>query len=169
MMNIFVLALCHILGIVFLTSSIDKIFKYKEFIIDIQNYKILPSKSEKVFAIVVILSQLFCAFNFIFYQMNYINLGIALTLILCFTIAIIINLFRNNKINCGCGGIVGDKQISWSTIARNFFLILIILVIIMNLPKSIQFSSNLVLFFNITIIYGIIKVCNKYKLTLNTF
>ncbi|MBL5769071.1 hypothetical protein HV454_15700 [Bacillus sporothermodurans] len=105
-MNIFILVLSHIMGLIFLTSSIDKILKYKEFILDIQNYKIVPKNLEKIFAIIMIISQLFCAFNFIFNQMKYINLGIALTLMFCFTIAIIINLFRNNKINCGCGGVV---------------------------------------------------------------
>ncbi|MBL5772794.1 MauE/DoxX family redox-associated membrane protein [Heyndrickxia sporothermodurans] len=168
-MNIFILVLSHIMGLIFLTSSIDKILKYKEFILDIQNYKIVPKNLEKIFAIIMIISQLFCAFNFIFNQMKYINLGIALTLMFCFTIAIIINLFRNNKINCGCGGVVGDKQISWSTVARNLVLIFMMFVILLNSPKSIEFSSNLVIFFNITIIYGIIKVYSKYKFVLNTY
>ncbi|WP_394558031.1 MauE/DoxX family redox-associated membrane protein [Priestia aryabhattai] len=49
---------------------------------------------------------------------------LAIILFTCFTITILINVIRGNRnIDCGCGGILGDQQISWKIIIRNLLFV----------------------------------------------
>ncbi|MEM5622755.1 MauE/DoxX family redox-associated membrane protein [Bacillus thuringiensis] len=59
--------------------------------------------------------------------------AILLLLLIMYTIGIIVNLYRKRtNISCGCGGIVGDHNLSWTLVFRNIFLVGLIIFLIKN-------------------------------------
>lgn len=114
-----------ILGILFLWAGYSKIVKFDEHISLLENYKILPSFSIKIFGrIEVVLEIITGLFLLIGVFQNVISL-IAASLLLLYTFAISFNLVHGRKeVSCGCGGILGNHKLSWYLVLRNLVLLL---------------------------------------------
>lgn len=91
----------------------------------IHNYRIIPKKAAGSFLTIIIIIEAFISASFVA-NMSIIHLYIlGIGLLAIYSSAILINLIKVNSVDCGCGGVLGSKQITWATILRNGFLILI--------------------------------------------
>ena len=65
---------------------------------------------------------LICSISLILGLLQFWVGAILLLLLIMYTIGIIVNLYRKRtNISCGCGGIVGDHNLSWTLVFRNIF------------------------------------------------
>lgn len=120
-----------VIGCVFITSAVSKLNKMTEHIVTIRKYKILPPGTVRFFAFAETTVELAAAILFLIgFQLE--ASGVVLILLLgTYSTAIILNLFRGNTdINCGCGGLAGDKKLSWFQPIRNVLLTILILPVI---------------------------------------
>jgi|SRR5699024_8780228 len=129
-----------LLGIIFFTSFVSHLFNMEKYISDIKAYNIFPENSTKTLGVFIILLEFCVGVLLILGYYQKFSLVFSTLLLLLFTGGITINLMRNNKINCACGGILGDSQISWKLILRNIFFLLIVLFL------SIYSSLNIDVF-----------------------
>ncbi|WP_313891180.1 MauE/DoxX family redox-associated membrane protein [Psychrobacillus sp.] len=121
-----------IIGLIFFSSAISKFSNMIEHIVVVRKYQILPPKAVKYFAYLDATIELIASLLILFgYRIELASLVI-LALVIVYTIAIIVNLIRGNRnMSCGCGGIIGDHNLSWLLPIRNI-LICSIMVFLMN-------------------------------------
>jgi uncharacterized membrane protein YphA (DoxX/SURF4 family) len=120
----FVLVVRLFLGGLFLSSALGKLANWRGFVQGTLDYRLLPERAARTFAALLPWLELALAGALI--------LGVALSvaglaaslLLICFTIAVIVNLRRGREVACSCYGIVGTKTIGWGTVARNLLLLL---------------------------------------------
>ncbi|MBN2092363.1 DoxX family membrane protein [candidate division KSB1 bacterium] len=99
--TLFILFRC-IIGFTFIYAGIEKIMNPGEFAVAIKNYRILPDVLVNLLAIILPWIELLAGlaiFTGLYHRGG--NL-IVLTLLIIFTMAISINLFRGVDISCGC-------------------------------------------------------------------
>lgn len=162
---------------IFFSTSLNKIFNFTEHIVILKEYKLFPNKHIKAFALTGVCVELIGALLFI---IGYVSGAlILLMLLMLFSLGIILNLVRGRKhIDCGCGGLLGEKQISWQLVFRNIFFALII-VFCMNEWKyellTLQiYKSNLTLLAIIGAIYlglynNILKIKRLFSKMIKNF
>lgn len=118
------------LSLVFFSSSIYKISNFPQHVNTIFNYQVLPKKYVKFLAVIGIVLEVFISLGLFLGLFLKISSILTILLLLLYIIFVSVNLLRGrNNISCGCGGIVGDKEISSSIIIRNLLFILIALFI----------------------------------------
>lgn len=111
-------------GYMFLTSSFGKIKEFSEHQKIIKAYKILPLGLTKSFAILDIGFEIIVGVALLTLMIPELSTILASSLLLVYSIAIAVNLFRGRTdLDCGCGGIVGDNKISPILVLRNIILI----------------------------------------------
>ncbi|WP_259418180.1 MauE/DoxX family redox-associated membrane protein [Bacillus toyonensis] len=114
-------------GVLLLSSGITHLYNKQKFISDIRNYKLLPSLFVRPLATTIVYTELLLGIILLSGYIQDIAYIATIMLFVIFNLSITLNLLRgNNKIDCGCGGIVGDNQISWKLVVRNFIFIIII-------------------------------------------
>ncbi len=156
------------LVLIFLTSLVEKIIKYKISLEHISAYKIIPMSFIKSFFTLTMIIHLFISISLIFNIYFEVGTILAIFIIIIYTIAIVINLIRKVKIDCGCVGLLGDHEISWKLVWRNLFIVLLIAVNYIGenyLDYSFNFYNILLLlnlYFLYLIIIQLISI-NKYK------
>lgn len=152
-----------LIGVLFFTTAINKLQNISRHISIINSYEILPSQFSKIFLICDCLIQLSICVSLILGWNVFIFSIIACILLLVYTLAIIINLSRKNKINCGCGGLIGDHQISWKMVYRNV-LLGIFIVIIGQFAKGVDFNKEtLYIWMNVIVICSFILLSTTYR------
>ncbi|NOK63275.1 MAG: hypothetical protein GFH25_541220n125 [Chloroflexi bacterium AL-N10] len=122
------------LGIFSLTSAIGKLRNLPQFTQGTIDYRVLPPRFARLFALCLPWVELMVAMALL--------LGIALPvaaaatalMLLSFIVALTINLQRGRVLDCNCHGIAGNKMISWGTVARNIWLLLLSIVLITGAP-----------------------------------
>lgn len=122
-----------IIGFIFLSSAIDKVKNSESHALTISKYKIIPSKLTRRFSLILGYCEFtlgVCLMTGVF-QLQ--SMLIALTMLTVFNSAITLNLIKGNKnINCGCGGILGERKISWLLVLRNTVISILIILLIFN-------------------------------------
>jgi len=119
------------LGLIFLTSGYGKnknlnLHKYK-----IEGYGFFPKNLVNFIAIFDVILEIFIGVSFIFGILINQFLLVAISLFFIYAIAAVISLSKEQeKVSCGCGGILGDKEASWLVIIRNCFFIGICFVLL---------------------------------------
>lgn len=109
-----------LLGIVFILSGTEKLAKQEEHRRLLFNYQILSMKQIKRFLPVLASLEILIGLLLFSLQLSKVAIVGAVGLMLIFTGAIAINLFRGRKdISCGCGGVMGNHKISWWLVVRN--------------------------------------------------
>jgi uncharacterized membrane protein YphA (DoxX/SURF4 family) len=93
-----------ILGFVFIYAGAEKISDPEAFAISISNYRLLPTAAINFFAITLPWIELVAGILLIFGIAVKENSSILFSMLLVFTIAIVISLFRGLSIDCGCFG-----------------------------------------------------------------
>ncbi|MED2037900.1 MauE/DoxX family redox-associated membrane protein [Bacillus wiedmannii] len=132
-MNELILILRISISFLFISTAMTKIMHFKKHLIIVAEYKMLPNKTIKFFALIEVILELSCAlFLLLGLFPNLSSLGL-LILLTFYTLGILINLMRGRKhISCGCGGFIGNHQLSWFLVLRNTILFVILLFLFQN-------------------------------------
>jgi putative oxidoreductase len=126
----FLFLLRIILSIVFIYAAIEKIALPENFSVAISNYKLFPVAMINITAIIIPWIELSAAILLLFGISVKENSAIITFLLIVFTIAIIISLFRGLNIDCGCFGTAYGSKIGLLKIIENILLIISGLVLI---------------------------------------
>ncbi|HEX9252958.1 MAG TPA: MauE/DoxX family redox-associated membrane protein [Ignavibacteriaceae bacterium] len=111
-----------ILGFVFIYAGAEKISDPEAFAISISNYRLLPIAIINFFAITLPWIELVAGILIVFGISVKENSAIIFTMLLVFTVAIIISLFRGLSIDCGCFG--KGTQIGLLKLGENTLMII---------------------------------------------
>ena len=111
-----------ILGFVFIYAGAEKISDPEAFAISISNYRLLPTAAINFFAITLPWFELVAGILLIFGIAVKENSSILFSMLLVFTIAIVISLFRGLSIDCGCFG--KGTQIGLYKLGENTLMII---------------------------------------------
>ncbi len=133
------------LAFFFCPSAFGKLTNHNSFINGVIDYQILPEHSARVLGFILPWIELGLAVALIF--------GVALPaaglltslLLICFIIAVTINLRRGRTINCNCYGIANTTTISWGTVVRNLLLLLLAIVVAVLSPQALGLNRGLTL------------------------
>ncbi|MDR3610600.1 MAG: MauE/DoxX family redox-associated membrane protein [Ignavibacteriaceae bacterium] len=120
----FLFLLRLLLAFVFIFAAIEKISSPGNFSASISNYKLLPSEVINLLAIIIPWIELIAGLLLLLGISVKENSAIITTLLIVFTIAIIISLFRGLNIDCGCFGTAYGSRIGILKISENIILIL---------------------------------------------
>lgn len=121
--NIYLLLLIRlVLGFIFIYAGAEKISDPEAFAISISNYRLLPVSTLNFFAITLPWIELVAGVLMIFGIAVRENSSIIFSMLLVFTIAIIISLFRGLSIDCGCFG--KGSQIGLLKLGENTLMII---------------------------------------------
>lgn len=139
-----------IIVIIFLMTATDKILKWHSHINTIRNYRVLKDNLIKPSALLMIIAEYFICLSLFFIGANFYNLFIFLSLIIIYTTAILINLYRGNvNISCGCGSFLESSSLNYRLVIRNSLLVVLFIFIFLNNEYKINhltFSETSVLF-----------------------
>ena len=111
-----------IMGFVFIYAGAEKISDPEAFAISISNYRLLPTAAINFFAITLPWIELVAGILLIFGIAVKENSSILFSMLLVFTIAIVISLFRGLSIDCGCFG--KGTQIGLYKLGENSLMII---------------------------------------------
>lgn len=128
------------LSALFISSSFSKIRNYEEHKMVVKNYNLLPKRSISMFMFIEVSLELLTGIGLLLTPVQISSIYLAIIMLVIFTIAVAINLLRGRtNISCGCGGIVGNHQLSWKLVFRNLCLIVAGLTV---LNLEIEIYSN---------------------------
>jgi uncharacterized membrane protein YphA (DoxX/SURF4 family) len=117
-----------ILGIIFISAGVEKISDPETFAISISNYRLLPVVALNFFAITLPWIELVTGVLILFGIAVKENSSIIFLMLLAFTIAIVISLFRGLSIDCGCFG--KGSQIGLLKLGENILMLVVSLLLI---------------------------------------
>jgi uncharacterized membrane protein YphA (DoxX/SURF4 family) len=120
----FLLLLRLLLALVFIFAAVEKIAAPGNFAVSIANYKLLPAEFINIPATVIPWIELISGLLLLFGISVKENSAIITFLLIVFTIAIIISLFRGLNIDCGCFGTIYGSRIGLLKVSENIFQII---------------------------------------------
>jgi uncharacterized membrane protein YphA (DoxX/SURF4 family) len=120
----FLLLLRLLLALVFIFAAIEKIAAPGNFSVSIANYKLLPSEIINIPAIIIPWIELISGSLLLLGISVKENSTIITLLLILFTVAIIISLFRGLNIDCGCFGTTYGSKIGLLKVSENILLII---------------------------------------------
>lgn len=126
----FVLILRIGAGLFLIYAAQSKIFNMAQFAQAIRAYEIIPDSLSTIPAIIIPWIELYCGLLLIagFYTRS--SAAISASLMLIFTINVLIALLRGLDIDCGCGAsLSGVERVSWTKIIENIAVIAILIFI----------------------------------------
>ena len=126
-MNLFsnkylILIIRTVIAVIFIVAGAEKIANPENFALSISNYRLFPVYSINIFAVVLPWIEIISGILLLFGIAVKENSTIILTLLLIFTSAIVISLFRGLSIDCGCFG--KGTQIGMLKLGENLLMIL---------------------------------------------
>ena len=129
-----------VVAIVFIAAACPKIMAPHEFAIAVFRYQILPSGMINIVAIYLPWLELLAGLWLLFIPKGRDGAAfILLALLLFFTTAIIVNIFRGIDIACGCFSVKADVgRIGWKKVIENILLILLAFVAFFDSLKQKQ-------------------------------
>lgn len=113
-----------ILSLIFIFAGIEKIVNPAAFSESINNYKLFPSILINYSAITIPWIELITGVLLLFGISVKENAAIITTLLIFFTLAVIISLFRGLNIDCGCFGTALGEKVGLQKIVENILLII---------------------------------------------
>jgi uncharacterized membrane protein YphA (DoxX/SURF4 family) len=138
--NIYFLLLIRIiLSLLFIFAGIEKISNPAGFSESIGNYKLFPSFLISFSAIILPWIELITGILLLFGISVKENAAIITTLLIIFTSAVIISLFRGLNIDCGCFGTQLGEKVGMLKVGENILLIMCGVLLI--IEKDSSFAS----------------------------
>lgn len=121
-------------GYILITTGLSKLKNTAKHYSIVYAYNILPKKYISYFVFLDTTIELIIGFSLVAGIGLVYMIPSAISLLLIYTFAILINLLRGvTEIDCGCGGAVGEHTLSYSLIIRNSIItIFLIILYIMN-------------------------------------
>jgi len=117
-----------VLGLIFIYAGAEKISDPEAFAVSISNYRLLPVATLNFFAITLPWIELVTGLLILFGIAVKENSSIIFLMLLVFTIAIVISLFRGLSIDCGCFG--KGSQIGLLKLGENILMLVVSLLLI---------------------------------------
>jgi uncharacterized membrane protein YphA (DoxX/SURF4 family) len=117
-----------VLGLIFIYAGAEKISDPEAFAVSISNYRLLPVVTLNFFAITLPWIELVTGVLILFGIAVKENSSIIFLMLLVFTIAIVISLFRGLSIDCGCFG--KGSQIGLLKLGENILMLVVSLLLI---------------------------------------
>lgn len=150
-MNIFSVFFTLFLAYIFLFSAISKMQNYSMHREIVESYQILPKILISITTLFFIIAEVMASILIIFHT-AFLNIAIItlITLTLIYSLAILVNLIRGRRdLSCGCGGVLGDHDLSYKLIVRNGLIVLCLLfasfIPIYNLPFIVYLLANILI------------------------
>ena len=135
-MEILLLFLRLGIAIIPVTSAYTKMRDLANHEQSIQNYQIIPDRYAKTAAKFDAFAEMMVGLLLLVGLFYKVSLIFFTGLIVLYTLAILINLRRGRtSLSCGCGGIVGEKPISWKLIFRNLSIIIVAVMLFFSSTK----------------------------------
>ncbi|MGG4166477.1 MauE/DoxX family redox-associated membrane protein [Rossellomorea vietnamensis] len=126
MLNISLMIIGYILSIMFVMSVIDKVSNWGVSVAKLEEYKLIPKKLSKFMNLLFILIETYLSVVFFIHWIPFYNVALYLFLMMVYTVAVLINIYRGNIfISCGCGGVLEKDRLSKSMVIRNISLMII--------------------------------------------
>lgn len=100
-------------------------------------YRVLPERAARAFGFMLPWLELGLALALILGIALRITGAVAMLLLLCFIVAVTINLRRGRRIACNCHGIADTSTIGWGTVVRNLLLLLLTATAVALSPHAI--------------------------------
>ncbi len=139
-----ILILRLLLGGFLIYTAQAKIMHPTEFAQAIRSYEIIPDSMSMLPAIFFPWIEFFCGLFLILGLFTRSSAVLATSLLILFTLNVLIALLRGLEIDCGCGAsIAGIEKVSWQKIVENSVLILFFINIIFS--KSYEFALDNIL------------------------
>lgn len=115
-----------LLGLVFAAAAVPKILQPAEFAVAIYRYQLLPHAAINALAVYLPWLELICACALFFVpRLRGGAFALIILMLLVFTTAISINLYRGIDIACGCFSVNAAKgHLGWLSLARNAALLI---------------------------------------------
>lgn len=153
------------LAILLLTSVTEKLINWRKSIDKITAYKIIPKKFNGFVFFAGTLLEIYLAIKLIINQFSLVDCILYSILLLTYSVAIAINLYKGHiRISCGCGGVLESDQLSWKHLLRNSLLVIFGVITYLNKTNieifTLEFAINILVGANLVILYGVIKEFN---------
>lgn len=111
-----------VLGLVFASTALDKIHRPRQFQRALAGYRLLPPGQVKPAAIVVTACEGIVAVLLVIATAPRLAAWLGAALLLAFTCATAMAARRRSQLPCGCGGLLGERFITWRLVMRNLGL-----------------------------------------------
>lgn len=154
------------IGIMFLTTSTDKVMHWRKHLGSMEDYKIIKGALIKWFLVLFVIGELFISFSLFLTGITFLNFMVFLLILFTYSLAILINLLRGNtNISCGCGSVLDHDHLSIGLIIRNLCLIAIYIFLYIEKNTTValiqlsleEILSYILLATGVLILYGIIR------------
>jgi uncharacterized membrane protein YphA (DoxX/SURF4 family) len=122
-----------------ISAGVFKISSFPEFVFSIYQFDLLPVPFISYFAVLIIAIEVTGGFLLLFGIWRKQISIIFILLLSLFTAAMLINLFKEKTIDCGCFGPLLPNQIGWWSLVRNVILIALLYCIYEGDKKALTF------------------------------
>jgi uncharacterized membrane protein YphA (DoxX/SURF4 family) len=113
-----------------MSTSIEKFKSFEEHVHKIRQYQILPARFARFFAYIDVTIESIIGVFLLFGLFLRFTSMVALGILIIYSFAIMINLFRGRvDLSCGCGGLIGSEKISWNMVIRNILACIALILI----------------------------------------
>jgi uncharacterized membrane protein YphA (DoxX/SURF4 family) len=132
----FLLTMRILLSLTFIISGIEKISNPEEFAQSIENFRVLPFFSINIFALSLpwleVLTGILLFFGVKVKENSFVITG----MLMVFTLGIILAIFRNLDIDCGCFGTLHAQKVGLLKVIENLALIIFSILVFLYHPKN---------------------------------
>jgi putative oxidoreductase len=125
------------LAFVFLSAAIPKLLAPTEFALAVRNYRLLPPRLNEPVARWLPRLELALALTLLAGVGLRAAAALTFAVLLAFAGAIAINLARGRQIDCGCFPAASPRTIGWPLVARDLFLAIGALLILLATPETL--------------------------------
>lgn len=132
------------LATVFVAAALPKLARRREFELAIRGYRLVSPASAKRLAAVLppieLAGGLLLAMGL---GTRFVAAALGVCLVV-FSCAVVVNLLRGRRIDCGCFGSTVESRISWWTVARNLLLLAAAMAVVENSVRALALDDLLV-------------------------
>lgn len=118
------------LGITFIIAGMEKISDPTAFAAAIYGYKIFPEIMVNFFAVIVPWIEVVSGLLLVFGMLVRENAAVISCLLIMFIVLVVISIFRDLNIECGCFGTSSGSRIGWQKVLENTGLVILGIYII---------------------------------------
>lgn len=130
------------IGFAFLAASLPKLVAPGDFRRALENYRLLPQSIVGPVATWLPRLEVFCAATLIAGIGIRYAAALAATLLLAFGGAVVTNLARGRRIDCGCYALSSPRRIGWSLVVRNLVLTIMAITLVANPPTALVLFTS---------------------------
>jgi len=125
------------LGILFFVAAAEKLRHRRRFVFVVLSYQVLPKTLSRVYGLALPWLEAGVSLALLFGVAVRLAALLALTLLISFTIAILVNIARRRTdLNCGCFGQGRRQRLEGKLVIRNAILILLSLIVILGQDQT---------------------------------